>query len=588
MANVIQVRDAALIAAIDFGTSYSGYAFQFYDGKKNVPMQIDSPQAWNSGRKNLSSTKTSTCLLLNERKETDECAFGFEAEEKYMQLCIKKTNHQYYFFRSFKMQLQDGKGLTKSSMIRDETGKEMLAIDVFALSIKCLKTHLMDLLKIRGSQIEEKNIFWVLTVPAIWNDAAKQFMREAAIKAGIASDKLEIALEPEAASFFCQYIPVSTWSAREQLAPFAAAPPGTKYMVVDLGGGTADMTVHEKLEDGRLKELSKASGGPWGGVVVDNAFLQMLISIVGEPLMNQFRRDNSFDFLELHNEFEGAKRNFDQRKMDMIIKLPPTLDKMCEENLKHGFMKCLEESVHSKEISLLESKLVITAKLVEKLFRQATDEIVDHMKNILEEGPVKGISHILMVGGFSESPFVQSVVREAFDGKNGLKVIIPKDAGITIAKGAVLYGRFPKIIESRVLRFTYGLRITPIFIEGTHPEEKKFRSDTGLRCGDVFDIILSADTEVRNGFSVKKTYQTGEFFQENLKLDVYYTKQKNPRFTTDPGCILLGGLNVKIPNPSKDLHDVDVTFQFGMTEMKLSAREQSSNIPCTATLNMIE
>ncbi|KAL3871602.1 hypothetical protein ACJMK2_039593 [Sinanodonta woodiana] len=587
MSNQIKVRDAALIVAIDFGTSYSGYAFQFYDQFKKETTQIDSPQAWNSGRKNLSSTKTSTCLLLNERK-TDECAFGFEAEDKYMQLCINKTNHQYYFFRRFKMQLQDGQGLTKSSMIQDETGKKMLAIDVFALSIKCLKTHLMELLQKRDRKIEENNIFWVLTVPAIWNDAAKQFMREAAVKADIASDKLEIALEPEAASFFCQYVPVSTWSGREQLALFAAAPPGTKYMVVDLGGGTADMTVHEKLEDGRLKELSKASGGPWGGTVVDSAFLQMLISIVGGPVMNLFKTEHTFDYLELFNEFEGAKRNFDQRKMDMIIKLPPTLDKKCEANLNHGFMKCLEESVHSKEISLLESKLVIKTNLVEKLFRQATDQIVYHMKSILEDGPVKGISHILMVGGFSESPFVQSVVRGAFDGKNGLKVIIPKEAGITIAKGAVLYGRLPQIIESRVLRFTYGLRFTPIFIEGSHPEDKKFRSDTGFRCKDVFDIILSSDTEVKSGFSVEKTYVTGDYFQENLQLDVYYTKEKTPRFTTDPGCILLGGLNVKIPNPSKDQHNVYVTFQFGMTELRLSAREQSSNIPCTTKLNMIE
>ncbi|KAL3871603.1 hypothetical protein ACJMK2_039594 [Sinanodonta woodiana] len=588
MANQIKVRNSDLIVAIDFGTSYSGYAFQFYDQFKKDPTRIDSPQAWNSGRNNLSSTKTPTCLLLNKRRETEECAFGFEAEEKYMQLCFNKTNHQYYFFRRFKMQLQDGQGLTKSSMIQDETGKEMLAIDVFALSIKCLKTHLMNLLKKRGIKIEEKNIFWVLTVPAIWNDAAKQFMREAAIKADIASDKLEIALEPEAASFFCQHVPVSTWSDSDHLGLFAAAPPGTKYMVVDLGGGTADMTVHEKLEDGRLKELSKASGGPWGGTVVDIAFLQLLISIVGGPVMNLFRTEHTFDFLDLCNEFEGAKRNFDQRKMDMIIKLPPTLDTKCKEKLKHGFTQCLEESVHSKEIALLESKLMIKAKLVEKLFRQATDQIVDHMKSILEDGPVKGISHILMVGGFSESPFVQNVVLGAFDGKTGIKVIIPKDAGITIAKGAVLYGRLPLIIESRVLRFTYGLRITPTFIEGTHPEENKISSDIGLLCNDVFEIIMSADSEVKNGFSVKKTYMTVDYFQKDLQLDIYYTKEKKPRFTTDPGCILLGGLNVKIPNPSKDMHKVDVTFQFGMTELKITACEQSSKLPCTTKLNMIE
>lgn len=42
---------------------------------------------------------------------------------------------------------------------------------------------------------------------------------------------------------------------------------GTRYMVVDCGGGTVDITVHE-LSDrhGTLRELHKATGGPWGSM----------------------------------------------------------------------------------------------------------------------------------------------------------------------------------------------------------------------------------------------------------------------------------------------------------------------------------
>ena len=41
---------------------------------------------------------------------------------------------------------------------------------------------------------------------------------------------------------------------------------GTKYMLVDCGGGTVDITVHEMESHGRLKELYKATGGPYGSV----------------------------------------------------------------------------------------------------------------------------------------------------------------------------------------------------------------------------------------------------------------------------------------------------------------------------------
>ena len=38
-------------------------------------------------------------------------------------------------------------------------------------------------------------------------------------------------------------------------------------MVVDCGGGTVDITVHEmSSHGGRLKELFKATGGPYGSV----------------------------------------------------------------------------------------------------------------------------------------------------------------------------------------------------------------------------------------------------------------------------------------------------------------------------------
>ena len=75
----------------------------------------------------------------------------------------------------------------------------MSAMKVFSESIRYLKEHMIsecngehnitDSQKLRHHDNGEKNlpevqegdIFWVLTVPAIWDDTAKQFMREAAI-----------------------------------------------------------------------------------------------------------------------------------------------------------------------------------------------------------------------------------------------------------------------------------------------------------------------------------------------------------------------------------------------------------------------
>ena len=60
--------------------------------------------------------------------------------------------------------------------------KELPALTIFSMAIKFLKDHLMDTLDKRDTHIRLDDIQWVLTVPAIWNDPAKQFMREAAEK----------------------------------------------------------------------------------------------------------------------------------------------------------------------------------------------------------------------------------------------------------------------------------------------------------------------------------------------------------------------------------------------------------------------
>lgn len=56
----------------------------------------------------------------------------------------------------------------------------MNAMKVFSEMIKYLKNHLIEECKNKMSGLVEADIKLVITVPAIWTDPAKQFMREAA------------------------------------------------------------------------------------------------------------------------------------------------------------------------------------------------------------------------------------------------------------------------------------------------------------------------------------------------------------------------------------------------------------------------
>lgn len=92
-----------LVGAFDFGTTYSGYAFSFYD----KPIAVRSNQEWENAPEEVVSMKTATCLLLNPGGEFDK--FGYDAEVKYTALANKEEHIGWRLFRQFKMMLHNNK-----------------------------------------------------------------------------------------------------------------------------------------------------------------------------------------------------------------------------------------------------------------------------------------------------------------------------------------------------------------------------------------------------------------------------------------------------------------------------------------------
>lgn len=72
------IENPLLVVAIDFGTTYSGYAFQFKHNysREDPTNKISAPQTWNEGKIKVVSMKTPTCLLLDKNRNID--SFGYE------------------------------------------------------------------------------------------------------------------------------------------------------------------------------------------------------------------------------------------------------------------------------------------------------------------------------------------------------------------------------------------------------------------------------------------------------------------------------------------------------------------------------
>ncbi|CAG2253465.1 unnamed protein product [Mytilus edulis] len=131
---------------------------------------------------------------------------GSKAEEEYATLSEKDEANRWYYFNRFKMQLYKSKELKSNMVIKEMGGKTMKAMVVFAFCIEYIKDKVMERLSQAVNGLDEDDVHWVLTVPAIWNDQARQFMIAASEKASIGKDNLTLALEPEGAAMYCKYL----------------------------------------------------------------------------------------------------------------------------------------------------------------------------------------------------------------------------------------------------------------------------------------------------------------------------------------------------------------------------------------------
>lgn len=84
-----------LVAAIDFGTTYSGYAFSTITDFQRDPLKSYLKQ-WVDSTSGRIYNKTSTCILFDENKDFRN--FGFEAETNYLNLVPKEKLKDWVFF----------------------------------------------------------------------------------------------------------------------------------------------------------------------------------------------------------------------------------------------------------------------------------------------------------------------------------------------------------------------------------------------------------------------------------------------------------------------------------------------------------
>ena len=200
--------------------------------------------------------------------------------------------------------------------------------------------------------------------------------------------------------------------------------------------------MYEKNLDGSLKELHRASGGPWGGTCVDKNYIDWLTQMFGEQAMERMKQ-NLEDYVYMLREFENKKSSLTpETKGRITLSAFWPLMEYHKESDEENIASKIARMNLKEEVKCVRNILRVSVDIARKWFQHPIDMTIRHINGILTEPGMKDVNNIFLVGGFAECELVQAAVKNAFEGRI---VIIPEEATLAMLKGAVMFGHQPRL-----------------------------------------------------------------------------------------------------------------------------------------------
>ncbi|KAK8071086.1 hypothetical protein PG997_011289 [Apiospora hydei] len=273
---------------------------------------------------------------------------------------------------------------------------------------------------------------FVLTVPAVWSDKAKDLTLQAATKAGLGT--VTMIKEPEAAAIY---------TLSEQTLGLQK---DDIYVICDAGGGTVDLITYEVAQAYPLElaEVVPGSGGMAGAIGLNKRFEDSVRDLIGEVQMAALKSTPD-GWVYVLDQFEtGIKRKFSDDSFDepyYVHFLGLRLEDDPSENLEHNDWSMKWGDLHE-----------IFDPLVEDVIRLIDEQVQSSRK----KHPFHPIKAIFLVGGFGSNSYLKTRIEKHF---RDVQVIQPANAASAIMNGAVMYrlANGPKIV-SRQATCHYGVK----------------------------------------------------------------------------------------------------------------------------------
>jgi molecular chaperone DnaK len=291
-------------------------------------------------------------------------------------------------------------------------GKQYAPEEISALVLRKLAE---DAAKFLGEKVNEA----VITVPAYFNDAQRQATKDAGRIAGL--EVLRIINEPTAAA----------------LAYGMDKKGQETVLVFDLGGGTFDVSVLE-IGDGVVEVRSTSGDGHLGGDDFDKR--------VVDWLADEFKSNQGID---LRSDPQALQRLYEAAERAKV-----ELSTTSQTQINLPFITADASGPKHLNLSLTRSK-----------FDQLTQDLVERTRGPVEQAladaklTADDIDEVILVGGSTRIPAVQTLVRRLTGGKDPNMTVNPDEVvaiGAALQAG-VLKGEVEDVVLLDVTPLSLGL-----------------------------------------------------------------------------------------------------------------------------------
>jgi len=370
--------------------------------------------------------------------------------------------------------------------------KTFSATELSAMVLKSLKDDAEEYL---GETITQA----VISVPAYFNDT----QRKATVLAGELADlKVERLInEPTAAAM--------TYGLHEK-------PEHTQFMVIDLGGGTFDVSIMEYF-DGVLEVHASSGDNFLGG----EDFLEILVNKYLASFNLTKSHLDSKDLQKVYIKLEQFKRLLNTQE---TVTLEPFIEKQKE-------------------------NFILTRNEFEALAQPLLTRIQSPIETTLRDAEIKpwDLDEVVLVGGATRMRFFRGMIAKMFRRMPSANL----DPDLVITMGAAIQAGLKakdKMLDDVVLT-----DVCPYSLGTSVVNDSDATGDQG----NLFSAIIERNTIIPA--SRTQRYWTSSDNQKEVVIDIY---QGESRLVNNN--INLGEIKVKVPKAKKAEESIDVRFSYDM------------------------